>query len=130
METCQALLKNNCASLDVLNHGGASILSNAVKSVDANADVVKLLLTQDLKYGLNHRRRAETTKWKLIYGVARGLVRMKFVGSGLLFELASDSGSTPSQYAVCRGDLEIMELLLEHGANSSTKNDLGRDVLS
>ena len=44
--------------------------------------------------------------------------RMKFVRSGLIFELASESGSTPLQYAVCRGDLEIVELLLEHGANS------------
>ena len=130
MSTMKALLKNNRASLDVLNHGGASILSNAVKSVDANADVVKLLLTQDLKYGLNHRRRAETTKWKLIYGLARGLTKMKLVRSGLIFELASESGSTPIQYAVCRGDVEIVELLLKHGAISSTKNALGRHLLS
>ena len=118
MKTCQALLKNNGTSLNVLNHGGASILSNAVDSVDSNVDILKLLLTQDLKYGLNHRRRAQTTKWKVIYSLARGLVRMKFVRSGLIFELASESGSTPLQYAVCRGDLEIVELLLEHGANS------------
>ena len=130
METFKALLKTNRASLDVLNHGGASILSNAVDSVDSNVDVLKLLLTQDLKYGLNHRRRAQTTKWKLIYSLARGLARMKLVRSGLFFLLASESGSTPLQYAVCRGDVEIVELLLEHGANSSTKNDLGRDVLS
>ena len=98
--------------------------------MDSNVDILKLLLTRDLKYGLNHRRRAQTTKWKLIYGLARGLTRMKLVRSGLFFVLASESGSTPLQYAVCRGDLEIVELLLEHGANSSTKNDLGRDVLS
>jgi ankyrin repeat protein len=57
-------------------------------------------------------------------------VRMKFARSGLFYELASESGSTRLQYAVCRGDLEIVELLLEHGAETSTKNDLGRDVLS
>ena len=55
---------------------------------------------------------------------------MKLVRSGLFFVLASESGSTPLQYAVCRGDVEIVELLLEHGANSSTKNDLGRHLLS
>ena len=27
-------------------------------------------------------------------------------------------------------DMEVVELLLEHGANPSIKNDLGRDVLS
>ena len=85
MESFKALLKNNRASLDVLNHGGASILSNAVDSVDSNVDVLKLLLTQDLKYGFNHLRRAQTTKWTLIYGIARWLVRMKLARSGLFF---------------------------------------------
>ena len=55
---------------------------------------------------------------------------MKLARSGLFYKFASESGSTPLQYAVCRGDLEIVELLLEHGANSSTKNDLGRHLLS
>ena len=58
------------------------------------------------------------------------LTRVKLARSGLFVELASESGSTPWQYAVCRGDLEIVELLLEHGAEISTKNDLGRDVMS
>ena len=130
MKTFQALLKNKKTSLDVLNHGGASILSNAVDSVDSNVDIVKYLLSQTLKYGINHRRRARTTKWRAIYGLARGLTRAGLVRSGLFTELASESGSTPLQYAVCRGDLEIVEMLLEHGAKPSTKNDLGRDVLS
>ena len=34
-KTFQALLKNNRASLDVLNHGGASILSNAAYKSEA-----------------------------------------------------------------------------------------------
>ena len=75
METFHALLKSDRTSLDVLNHGGASILSNAVSSVDSNVDIVKYLLSQTLKYGVNHRRKARTTKWKLIYGLARGLTR-------------------------------------------------------
>ena len=93
-------------------------------------DVLKLLLVRDLKYGFNHQRRAQTTKWTLIYGIARWLVRMKLARSGLFFELASESGSTPLQYAVCRGDLEIVELLLEHGAEPSIKNDMGKNSLS
>ena len=38
--------------------------------------------------------------------------------------------STALHYAARRGDMEIVELLLEHGAKPSIKNDLGRDVLS
>ena len=42
----------------------------------------------------------------------------------------AESGLTALHYAARRGDMEIVELLLEHGANPSIKNDLGRDVLS
>ena len=72
----------------------------------------------------------QTRKWKLIYGFSRGLHRAGLVRSGLFSLLASESGSTPLQYAVGRGDLEIDELLLEHGAETSLKNDLGKKVLS
>ena len=41
-----------------------------------------------------------------------------------------DGGLTALHYAARRGDMEIVELLLEHGAKPSIKNDLGRDVLS
>ena len=98
--------------------------------MDWNVDIVKYLHSQTLEYGINHRRRARTTKWKAIYGLARGLTRVGLVRSGLFAELASESGSTPLQYAVCRGDLEIVEMLLERGANPSIRNDLGQDVLS
>mgnify|MGYP007000128507 CR=1 len=50
-----------------------SILSNAVNSVDSNVNIVKYLLSQNIKFGLNYRRRAQTLKWKLIYSLARGL---------------------------------------------------------
>ena len=130
MKTLQALLDSGRANLDVLNDGGGSVLSNAVDSVDSNVDVVRYLLLQSLKYGVNHRRKARTMKWKLIYGVARGLSRLGVATSGLFAELASESGSTPLQYAVNRGDLEIVELLMEHGAEPFIKNDLSRDVLS
>jgi len=130
MKTVQAVLQSARASLDVLNHGGASILSNAVSSVDSNVDVVRYLLSQRLKYGVNHRRQSQTVKWKTIHSIARGLFRTRMVRSGLLAQLASDPGSTALQYAASRGDVEIVELLMEHGAQPSIKNFLGRDVFS
>ena len=41
-----------------------------------------------------------------------------------------EGGTTPLYYAVKRGDAEIVEILMQHGAKASVKNDLGRDVLS
>jgi len=118
------------ANLDVLNSGGASILCNAVDSVDSNVDVVRYLLTKSLRYGVNHRRKARTAKWKLIYGLSRCTFQMRLIRSGILAELASDPGSTSLHYAALRGDVEIVELLMEHGASPSIRNDLGIDVTS
>jgi hypothetical protein len=130
MSTMKALLKNNRASLNVVNDSGATILDNAASSEDSNVDIVQYLLSCPLQYDINHRRKSKTTKWTLICGLARGLVRMGIVKSGLMKELALISGATPLQWAVSRGDLEIVELLLEHGAEPSIENDLGRSVLS
>ena len=132
LDVVRALLeRERGASVNVLNHGGASVLSNAVDSVDSNVNVVDYLLNQtNQQYGVNHRRRALRKKWKLIYGLARGLYRFGVVTSGLFAELASESGSTPLQYAASRGEVEMVELLMEHGAEPSIKNDLGRDILS
>ena len=55
---------------------------------------------------------------------------MGVVKSGLLAELAIISGATPLHWTALRGDMEVVELLLEHGAKPSIKNDLGKDVLS
>ena len=114
IKTVRELIENGGANLNVLNHGGASILSNAVKSVDSNADVVRYLLSfkKLRKYGVNHRRKAQTAKWKIIYTLARSVDGI--VQSSILKELASESGSTTLYYAVRRGDMEIVELLMEH----------------
>jgi len=130
LQTVQALVELGGADLNVLNHGGASVLSNAVDSVDSNVDVVRYLLSKRLKYGVNYRRQAQTTKYQFMYGLARGLLRTRVATSSLLLELAYESGATPLQYAAQRGDIEVVELLMEHGAEPSIKNDMGRDVLS
>ena len=65
----------------------------------------------------------------MIRTVSQLLVRMNTSRSRLLTTVAEDGGMTSLHYAVKRGDMEIVELLLEHGADPSIKSDLGRDVL-
>merc|ERR1711968_333743 len=101
----QALMKHSQTSLDVLTDMGASILANAVGSSDANPDIVKYLLSCSLKYGANYQRKITNTKWKLICGLSRGLVRIGVVKSGLFADVASYLGATPLQWAAFRGDL-------------------------
>ena len=50
--------------------------------------------------------------------------------TGLVNSIAHDSGATALHYAVMRGDMEIVELLLSAGADPSVKNDLGQDAAS
>jgi ankyrin repeat protein len=130
LKTVQILVESGRVNLDALNGGGASVLMNAVANKDSDADVIKYLLSQKLRYGVNYRRKAQTIKWKCIYGLARGLSRLRLARSGLFIDLASYSGSTTLQWATQRGDIEIVEILMEHGAKPLIKNSLGRNALS
>ena len=40
--------------------------------------------------------------------------------------LAQESGTTALHFAVRRGDVDVVNLLLEHGADPTIKNDLGK----
>ena len=42
--------------------------------------------------------------------------------------LAGESGTTALDYAVMRGDVEIVKILLENGANPYIENDLGMNT--
>ena len=73
---------------------------------------------------------AKTIQWRIVQAASRLAVRLKITRSGLMRRVAESGGLTALHYAARRGDMEIVEVLLEHGAKPSIKNDLGRDVLS
>ena len=79
---------------------------------------------------VNRKIKSNTMQWKAVRAISRLAVRLKITQSQLMRRVAESSGLTALHYAVRRGDMEIVELLLEHGAKPSIKNDLGRDVLS
>ena len=79
---------------------------------------------------MNRQINSKTTKWKLMRAAARLAVNSKMTRSRLMRRVAESSGLTALHYAARRGDMEIVELLLEYGAKPSIKNDLGRDVLT
>ena len=71
-------------------------------------------------------RRGRTLKWRNIYRLAQFLTRNKLTQSGLMTTLAHDSGSTALHHAVRRGDVDVVNLLLENGADPTIKNDIGK----
>ena len=112
---------------------GSTALHCAVRRGDV--DVVNLLLqhgSKDDMFDINLRRVAQTTKWRFIRGIARVATQSKISQSSLLKLICWEGGTTPLYYAVKRGDAEIVEILMQHGAKACAdpyvENDLGMNA--
>ena len=114
------------------------MLTNAVKNEDSDPDVLRLILekmkcscdgnVEQFHKLVNCNLKPTTFKWKCIRFVAKTLSRTGLVREGLMDFLALESGTTPLNYAVMRGDVEIVKILLENGANPFVQNDLGMNA--
>ena len=124
------VLLNAGARLDFRTFSGGTALTGAVENEDSDPEIVRLLLNQSeiVKSQINYQRRPTTLKWKSIYFVAKRLWRMGISKSGLMGSLAIDAGTTPLNLAVVRGDVEIVKMLLEAGADPYVENDLGMNA--
>ena len=77
---------------------------------------------------VNHTRKSTTLKWKGINSVAKVLYRTGISKSGLMKFLAIESGTSALNLAVVRGDVGIVKILLEYGADPYVENDLGMNA--
>jgi ankyrin repeat protein len=139
LETVKILLGAG-AGLAFRTFAGGTALSCAVDNEDGDPELVRLVLSMykamyfgrdkvlSFKSFINNKRQPTTTKWKSIYLVARTMWRMGLAKTGLMFSFAIESGSTPLNSAVIRGDVEIVKLLLKHGADPYIENDLGMNA--
>ena len=137
LDTVKALLDAG-TDLHYRTHGGGIVLTNAIENEDSDPEVIRLVLKK-LKSScngdvakfhelLNYNLKPTTFKWKCMRFVAKALYRTGLAKSGLLGFLAINSGTTPLNFAVMRGDVEIVKILLENGANPFVKNDLGMNT--
>ena len=109
---------------------------NAVENEDSDPSVVRLVLeklkdsysAKEFTLIVNYKRTSTTLKWKGIYSVAKVLYRTGVSKGGLMKSLAIDSGTTALNLAVLRGDVEIVKILLEYGADPNVENDLGMNA--
>ena len=67
----------------------------------------------------------QSTKWKILRAFAKLMVRCRFAKSVLAYRLAHGAGLTALHYAARRGDVEIVTLLLEAGADPFIENEMG-----
>jgi len=121
------VLLGRSASVQSRSDNGGSILTALCSSEDADSEILQLLLEKTKKKNVvNFKIRGRTIKWRNIYRLARLLTRTKLMNSGLMIALAQECGSTPLHFAVRRGDLDVVNILLRHGADPTIKNDLGK----
>ena len=135
LETVKLLLDAG-ASLDYRTFTGSTALHNMSDNEDADPDIVRLVLARlkskysekDLRSILNHNKRSTTLKWKAIRFISMTLWRTGLAKSSLLKSFAIHSGSTALNDAVRRGDVEIVKILLENGADPYVETDLGMNA--
>ena len=93
---------------------------------DADPSLLLFLLKRDTSIGVNNKHRSPTFLWRTIYGLAVMLTYSKLTNAGLVCSLARYSGSTALHHAVERGDVDAVSILLQHGADPTVQNDLGK----
>lgn len=137
---------NKCETVEVLLDAGVCVefrtvtggspLTALSANEDSDPEVVRLVI-ENLKRSLskegclarlNYQQKPTTFQWKSINFVAKSLYRLGFSKSSLVSFLALEAGTTPLNFAVRRGDVEIVKILLENGADPFIKNDVGMDA--
>jgi ankyrin repeat protein len=113
------------ANVDSVSFAGVNILMTACASEDADPSVIYELLKSTGKI-VNTRAKSRALKWKVLRSLAKMMIRFDISSSQLVSRLANGAGITALHYAVRRGDVDIVNLLLEHGADPTIKNDLGK----
>ena len=102
----------------------------ACSNEDSDPKVVRFLLENMGDSHANLQMVSQTDLCRSRRFACKWAVRLGVTRSRLLHRVAETGGLTAIHYAARRGDMEIVELLLEYGAKPAIKNDLGRDVLS
>ena len=137
VESVKVLLDAS-ASLDFRTFGGGNALTCAVENEDSDPDVVRIILEKvksscspkEFSSIVNYKKKSSTFKWKTIRFVAKALYRTGVSKTVLMEYLAVQSGTTALNLAVMRGDVEIVKILLESGADPYIKNDLGMNAFA
>ena len=85
-------------------------------------------LQKKASFDINYRMQSRTKKWRILRGFAKFWIRLGVTQSALLRRVAHASGITALHYAARRGDVEIVNILLDAGADPYIENDLGMNV--
>ena len=122
--------------LDYRTFAGSNVLINTVDNENSDPDVVRVVLEKmksscswkEFTSIVNYRMKASTLKWKALNFVSKCLNRTGIAKSGLMYAMSLWPGTTALSHAVMRGDVEIVKILLENGADPYVENDLAMNA--
>ena len=128
LETFEFLLQHG-ASPDLRTHMGTSVLHAAVRNVDVDLRVVKRVIEESKDATLiNYRVTPSKTKWKWLLGICNRMYKMRIMRSAFIEYYAPMIGSTCLHMALFHGDVDLIEMLLDHGADPRIEDGLGRNA--
>ncbi len=137
LETVKTLVDFGADYLNFRSFAGATVLMHAVENEDSSPEVIRFILeklkcssssVENVSSFVNIRMEARTFKWKSLLFVAKLSCRTGVLNSGLMKMMATWAGLTALGFAVIRGDVEIVKILLENGADPYIENDLGMNA--
>ena len=118
------------ANLEYSSYTGGTALHNIAECEDSDPNVLKFVIAH-VKDSASLKSKPTTLLWKCFFLAAKSLYRLGISSKsgGVVNFFARESGTTPLHRAIVRGDLEIVRMLLDAGADVNVKSDLGMDAL-
>jgi hypothetical protein len=114
------------ANPDIVTYTGSSLLTTICSNEDCNPNVLRKLFSfPSVALNINRQLSGGSLKWRLIQRSTRFLYVINWSKSKLVENLALDSGATALHYAVRRGDIETVQVLLHNGADPTVSDSLG-----
>jgi len=114
---------------------GSTLLQCVAGNEDADLGLLKFLCTKKNEGGIredvqdvNSRSRSTTLKFKMTTAVFTFLYKWNISRSALVTMMAIEAGNPALHFAVRRGDLRSVEILMKAGADPYVRNDLGYDA--
>ncbi len=127
LDCVKYLVEEMNAHVNVTNEIGNTTLILAAKNEDCDPSVIRYLL-QKGNLNVNAQIVSKTWRWKALRFLSRIAIKSGSTSSKLLRRFAGSGGLTALHNVARRGDVEIVEILLEFGARVSIRNDMGKDV--
>ena len=104
---------------------GLSVLQAAASNNDVDLRVVKKIL-EETSEDVNYRIAPLNSKWKFLYSICNRMYRWGLMSNAFTEFFAPLPGATCLHLAVAQGDVDFIEILLNHGANPLICDGLGR----